>query len=221
MDVDLKRSMDNLVELVKSRPPPESTQSSESSYTPTPEQQEKANRDKRRRRAEYAGVPARFLDVEAESIDPALWNQCQGWENDGLFLHGPPGVGKTHLAVALLKNAKRTKGDRFVTVASLLMELRNSFRDGAANNEMDIIERHASANIIVLDDLGVERSSEFAILSLGIIVDKRYSELRPTIITSNLSLEEIAEKVGDRIASRIAGMCRVIEFKGRDRRLEG
>jgi DNA replication protein DnaC len=129
---------------------------------------------------------------------------------------------KTYLAVTLLKQAKAYEGDRFVTVASLLMELRNSFRKGAVNsdNEVDIIERHANANIIVLDDLGVERSSEFAIQSLYIIIDKRYSEMRPTIITSNLSLEEIDVKLGDRIASRIAGMCRVIELKGRDRRLE-
>lgn len=219
MDPEMNAILARFAEKAKSAPRLVSTQESESSYTLTPEQQERADRGQRRQRAAWAGVPARFLDVEADTIDPGLWSQCQGWENGGLFLHGPPGTGKTHLAVALLKQVKRTQGDRFITVASLLMELRNSFRDGAAKSEMEIIDHYSSANIVVLDDLGVEKSSEFTIQSLYIIIDKRYSEMRPTIITSNLTLEEVAEKVGDRIASRIAGMCRVIELKGRDRRL--
>lgn len=109
--------------------------------------------------------------------------------------------------------------DTFTTVASLLMELRDSFRKDSERSEADIIRQYSKADLVVLDDLGAEKTSEFALQSLYIIIDKRYSEMCPTIITSNLTVDEIAEKVGDRIASRIAGMCRVIELRGRDRRI--
>jgi DNA replication protein DnaC len=163
-------------------------------------------------------VPTRFLDVDVESIDEDIWNLCVEGKG-GLFLHGPPGTGKTHLAIALLKDHGRMEYGSFVTVASLLMELRDSFRDGAERSEKGIIEHYSNVQLLVLDDLGAEKTSEFALQSLYIIIDKRYSEMRSTIITSNLTVDEIAEKVGDRIASRIAGMCRVIELKGRDRRI--
>ena len=136
-----------------------------------------------------------------------------------MFLHGPPGTGKTHLAVALLKNAGKMEYDTFVTVAILLLMLRESFQKDAERSEADIIRQFTRARLVVLDDLGAEKTSEFALQSLYIIIDKRYSEMRPTIITSNLSVDEISEKVGDRIASRIAGMCKVIELKGKDRRI--
>jgi DNA replication protein DnaC len=99
------------------------------------------------------------------------------------------------------------------------MELRDSFREKAERSEREIIEHYSNVQLLVLDDLGAEKTSDFALQSLYIIIDKRYSEMRHTIITSNLSVDEIAGKVGDRIASRIAGMCRVIELKGRDRRI--
>lgn len=109
--------------------------------------------------------------------------------------------------------------DTFVTVAILLLMLRESFQKDAERSEADIIRQFTRARLVVLDDLGAEKTSEFALQSLYIIIDKRYSEMRPTIITSNLSVDEISEKVGDRIASRIAGMCKVIELKGKDRRI--
>ena len=72
----------------------------------------------------------------------------------------------------------------------------------------------------MLDDLGVDKTSEGSLQTLYTIIDRKYREEKQTLITSNLTLDEIAEEVGDRIASRIAGMCKVVEIKGKDRRLK-
>jgi DNA replication protein DnaC len=84
-----------------------------------------------------------------------------------------------------------------------------------------LIEKYAGKKCLILDDLGVEKTTEWSLQTLYTIIDRRYREEKQTLITSNLTLDEIAEKVGDRIASRIAGMCKVVEIKGRDRRLKG
>lgn len=213
---ELERIRGNLVRLSVGRGSEKSTPGSEPQYVPTEEE----IRERKRLRLTKAGVPARFREAERASIDPAVWNQCAGLlsgESLGLFLHGPVGSGKTHLAVAVLRESARP--GCFLSSAELMLRLRESFRDGARMTEGEVISVYSEAGLLVLDDLGAEKPSEFAIQSLYLIVDRRYSGLLPVIITSNFTVGEIAERVGDRIASRIAGMCKVIELQGEDRRL--
>lgn len=169
-----------------------------------------------RNKLRNAGIPRRFYGVNIDDIAPEIRGLCEGVE--GLFLHGSAGTGKTHLAVALLKYRGLDRGS-FTTVPGLLLEIRGSFRDHSEQSEESIINYYSAAKPLVMDDLGVEKASEFAMQTLYLIIDNRYANLNPPIITSNLSLGEIANKVGDRIASRIAEMCKVIELKGKDRRL--
>lgn len=86
--------------------------------------------------------------------------------------------------------------------------------------ELEIM-RLASVPVLVVDDLGVQKDSEHALTVLYEIFDRRDMDLRHgLIITSNLSMKDMAAKMGDdRIPSRIAGMCDVIELKGKDRRI--
>jgi DNA replication protein DnaC len=185
-------------------------------------------------------APLRLLDAEIRKCE-VVFNRFES-----LFITGPAGTGKSYMASAILKEegrwrtrdrlnrlyeGKEKHGEHYelppdmgvtlnwITVPNLLLELRGSFKDKAESTEQDIVQEYSTVDMLILDDLGAEKSSEFSIQSLYLIIDHRYSEMRDTIITSNLSLREISEKVGDRIASRIAGMCRVIELKGRDRRL--
>jgi DNA replication protein DnaC len=73
---------------------------------------------------------------------------------------------------------------------------------------------------LVIDDLGAEKSSEWAREILYLIIDKRYSDLLPTIITSNLSPKELAEKLDDRLVSRLMEDAIVIKIDGKDHRVK-
>jgi DNA replication protein DnaC len=178
-----------------------------------------------------AGIPIRYKGATLADFDenvvrqvsPFIEGQCQG-----VFIHGPVGTGKTHLGVALVKaaveNAVRAQRRATLLVTSapaLLSEIRSSFRDGSALSEDDLIRRYASVEFLLVDDLGVERGTDFAVQVLYLIIDARYTAMRRTVFTSNLNVEEIAGRLGDRIASRICGMGTVLLLDGRDRRLEG
>jgi DNA replication protein DnaC len=74
--------------------------------------------------------------------------------------------------------------------------------------------------VLILDDLGAEKASEWVAETLYILIDDRYGNMKPTVFTSNYSPSELAERLGDRIVSRIMEMCRIIEIKTSDKRKE-
>lgn len=136
---------------------------------------------------------------------------------------GSRGVGKTHAAVALLLAQMELSGKfgaLFVTSADLLLEIRSCYNGKA--NEVEVLDKYTSANILVLDDIGAEKPTEWTVATLGLIIDRRYREGSQTIFTSNLTPQEISDVVGDRIASRILGLCgrNIIFLNGTDRRLQ-
>lgn len=173
-----------------------------------------------------AGFEARELPMTLGNVrvPPAVMEALQAWTRGekALYLHGKDtGTGKTHAAVGALKRRIGLTGERglFRPVPVLVKNLRQAvgrFRDGA------LIDELTAAPGLVLDDMGVERPTETVLEALYTVVDDWYRRARPQIIiTSNLSLEELSKRLDDRIASRIAGHCRVIEFSGQDHRLPG
>lgn len=155
-----------------------------------------------------------------ESTKAVLHSWIRG--EKALYIHGKDtGAGKTHSAVAALKGYMALTGNRglFRTVPVLVKDLRQAvgrFRDGA------LLEELMGAQALVLDDMGVERPTETVLEGLYTIIDHWYANKRThLIVTSNLDLEELSKRLDDRIASRLAGHCRVIELAGEDRRLPG
>ena len=130
------------------------------------------------------------------------WAQAErpnGW----LMLMGPHGVGKTHLAVAAAV-VRRNRGDDvyFSTVANLLDHLRAAYSPNSAVAHADLLMRISSAELLVLDDMGAERNTPFAEDKLFQIVNHRYEERLPTIITTSNRLSDI-DTARPRIASRL------------------
>ena len=155
-------------------------------------------------------IPKRYLNCSFENFKTKS-NLSKNFENiqDGLFLTGKTGSGKTHIAISVLRSLVMNDNIEdavFINASRLLLAIRESFKEGAKKTEKDIVDYYSQVPFLILDDLGSEKTSEFAITTLYIIIDTRYNELLSTIITTNLSLSQIEKKIGSRIASRLAGM---------------
>jgi len=152
-----------------------------------------------------------------------------------ILLSGNTGCGKTHLAAAICRElvSQGKSGDTFfITVPELLLSIRSTFgvnkisrskwiseeRGGEIpETEDEIIDAYSSIELLILDDLGAEKSSDYTISTLYLIIDRRYRNMLPTIITSNLTIAEIGDKLDARIASRLSEMT-VIKINMPDRR---
>jgi DNA replication protein DnaC len=141
-------------------------------------------------------------------------------ETDNLLFWGSCGTGKSHLAAIIGREHATYEGRVIFTEPAPLLR---SLRCLTPIEEQAAIDRFVKAPVLILDDLGIEKDTEFAISTISEIVSHRLkSDRNGLVVTSNLSLDALAAKLhDDRLTSRLAGMCQVIEIKGADMRLKG
>ncbi len=145
----------------------------------------------------------------------------------GLLLEGQPGVGKTHLAVAVLKQIIERSGARglFYDTRDLLRVIRSTYDPSIRTTELEILRPVMQADLLVLDDLGAEKTSEWVEETMNLIVNTRYNERRLTIFTSNyIDIPEdddpnsLLFRIGHRMRSRLHEMCEFLVLDGADYR---
>lgn len=150
-------------------------------------------------------------------------------QQPGLLFYGDTGVGKTHLAIALLKEAIRLKGVQavFYEVRDLLKLVKDTYNTDVRATEMEVLRPVLEAELLILDDLGAEKKSPWVEETLGLVVNTRYSERRLTVFTTNLVDAEndepnsFAFQLGLRIRSRLFEMCDWVRIDAHDTRETG
>jgi DNA replication protein DnaC len=142
-------------------------------------------------------------------------------EGKGLLLTGTVGTGKTHLSAAIaMYLLQRLHSVVFGTVATLLAQLRGSFNSEKVT-EWDILQRLMKCDLLIIDDLGKEKVTDWVEQTVYEIINARYENNRSLIITTNLSLTEIRAKYqnnGEAMVSRILEMCQGVKMDGTDYR---
>jgi DNA replication protein DnaC len=207
------------------------------------------------------------FETDNETIAQAPHDQLQAWKRslgqaklivqrfaeefpftqdgeNGLLLMGPCGAGKTHLAVAALKRiVLRGHGGLFYDYRELLKQIQDSYNAEVQSTEMSVLEPVLNAELLVLDDVGSNKPSLWALETVGHVLNTRYNEKRVTMITTNYldsdsvgaasatsqrvagmrspTIEDtLTERVGKRIRSRLYEMCRTVEISAPDYRKE-
>jgi DNA replication protein DnaC len=200
-----------------------------------------------------ARIPKRYEHCELSNFDfegphghlaPARMAACKFVEeypldNTGLLLIGSIGTGKTHLAVGIIKELVVSKGIPclFYDYRELLKQIQNSYNDSVKATELDVLRPVFDTSVLVLDELGAVKPTEWVWDTVSLILNTRYNDSRTTIITTNYADdaakdsngssefaraqraargETLGDRIGERMRSRLHEMCRIIKMEGAD-----
>lgn len=176
--------------------------------------------EERRQLGWAASIPSRFVWAtladftdEPMAIRDGLHDWAQDPRGRNLVLLGPVGTGKTHAAVGAVR-AAHDRGSEVVFLP--VVELLDQLRPGGPEHAL---AEYAAADLLVLDDLGAERPTEWTGERLYALINRRWLEERPTVATTNLEPDPLREALGERVFSRLVGNDAVVlRLAGKDRR---
>jgi DNA replication protein DnaC len=167
-------------------------------------------------RAPVTEMPAPQVQVVKRFVRDIDTNLDDG---RGLWFYGTVGTGKTTLAMIVSRAA--LDAGRSVAIYSLprlLAEIRATFESDREGSYVDFLDRLAAVDLLHVDDVGAERTSDWVLEQLYAIVNARYEEERSVIITTNLERDELVEQIRERTVSRLEEMCTLVPLYGEDAR---
>jgi DNA replication protein DnaC len=199
-------------------------------------------------RYEHCELTTFEFDGSRRSLAPARMAACKFVEEypvdkTGLLLVGTIGVGKTHLAVGIIKELIRSKGIAclFYDYRELLKQIQNSYNDTVKTTELDVLRPVFETEVLVLDELGAVKPTDWVWDTVSLILNTRYNDSRTTIITTNYPNfaererpgnsvssqsseaanyaaggKTLGDRIGERMRSRLHEMCRIVTMEDTD-----
>ncbi len=199
--------------------------------------EEKRRKEKIKTLFGNSGMSKRALTCKFEGYQITMNNQealqvCNEYVNDydiiqssqrnGLFIVGNCGVGKSHLAYAVANALiERNTSVICMTMIDLLLKIKSSFQTKEQTEEQ-ILKIYEDCSLLVIDDLGKEKPTEWALQMIYTIIDRRYNALKPIIITTNYGATELIQRftvggdssTGTAIVDRLFEMCNYVPIDG-------
>lgn len=166
-------------------------------------------------------IPARFESCTLQNYEPVnddakrALKVCQAYasrwperlqKGGGLVMCGKPGTGKNHLALAIARHAitEHQSSAVFTTALKIAREYKSTWSKGSSRTEDDVIRYFTKPDLLIIDEVGVQFGSDAEKLIMFEIINTRYERMKPTILISNQTREELAAFIGERVLDRMS-----------------
>ncbi|WP_276724158.1 ATP-binding protein [Pantoea septica] len=166
-------------------------------------------------------LPERFAHATLENYEPVNQDAarclrlCKAYaakwadrrkQGGGLVMCGKPGTGKNHLALAIAKHVinEHQHGAMFTTALRIARAFKSTWGKNAERTEYEVIHAYTDPDLLIIDEVGVQFGSEAEKLILFEVINTRYEQMKPTILISNLPLEELSAFIGERVIDRMS-----------------
>lgn len=185
----------------------------------------------------YSGVPKRFLLCEFSGFQTDLINQANALsiassyvsdfadklhDGAGLLFIGNSGTGKTHLAAAICKGVvKQGYSAVFTSTLEFMQVVKETYSKHIETSEREAIQQFASPDLLVLDEVGVQHGSKAERMLMTELINQRYAGMKPTILLTNLDINELGLLLDFRVISRLREVNKRVVFDWPDHRLAG